>query len=125
MADKYAKKDLAAQIVVVMKRRAAFIAKCARETSKITASETLKARVLKQYAKLNAACGLGGSVPAALPTWGLVLASGVTLLATSGASDAVAYSTTTVAAYTTAHTLAKTAFTESKYVDKLLFTSLP
>lgn len=125
MADKYAKKDLAAQILVVMKRRAAFIAKCARETSKITASETLKARVLKQYAKLNAACGLGAVIPTTLPTWNLVLANTPALLATTGALDAVAYSTTTVAEYTAAHALAKTAFTDSKYVDKLLFTSLP
>ena len=124
MADKYAKKDLAAQILVVMKRRAAFIAKCARETTKITTSDTLKARVLKQYAKLNAACGLGAVIPTTLPTWNFVLANTIAL-ATTGASDAVAYSTTTVAEYTTAHALAKTAFIDSKYTDKLIFTLLP
>jgi hypothetical protein len=120
--DKYKKKGPADQILVDMKRRAAFIAKCARESKKITDSPALTARILKQYTKLNALCGLGATNVSSVPTWNLALASGVGLVPTTGAKDAVVYSTQTEAQFTAAHSTAKDAFDASGYVGKLVFT---
>lgn len=117
MADVYAPKQLPDQILVDMKRRAAFIAKCSREALKISTSNTLKIRVLSQYTKLNEACGLG--TPTALPTtWDSSLAQALTL---SNAAKAVANSVNTEAAYTAAHSTAKQAFANLGYVNKLVF----
>jgi hypothetical protein len=75
-SDKFATQDLANQFLTLYKRRAVFVAKCARESVAINASARLKRRVELQWRQLCYAVGVEPTLPSA---WNLAVANAIAL----------------------------------------------